>query len=81
MAEKEWDTAINRRTKSVKVSPSTATEPMGSNQATHSNKKRHPKVPYFVGGKNGILACATIPDKQWVSTVYPKGKFVNKFSP
>ena len=30
---------------------------------------------YLRGGERGIFACATIPDKQWVSTVYPKGKF------
>ncbi|MBR2498396.1 MAG: hypothetical protein IKB67_01640, partial [Clostridia bacterium] len=28
----------------------------------------------FHGASKGTFACATIPDKQWVSTVYPNGK-------
>ena len=37
----------------------------------------------FVSGRSdGIFACATIPDKQWVATVYPTGNLhYCKFSP
>lgn len=51
---KGWDTAINRRTMSVKGSPSKTTEPMGTNQSIYRNKKRHQMVSNFVGGKDGI---------------------------
>ena len=38
------------------------------------------QLSVFFGTPSGNLACATIPDKQWVSTVYPKGKLQAIFS-
>ena len=35
---------------------------------------------FLYGRSDGIFACATIPDKQWVSTVYPIGKLQAIFS-
>ena len=45
------------------------------------NKKRPLNMVFFIGVKDGTFARATIPDKQWVTTVYPYGKFASKFSP
>ena len=37
-------------------------------------------MSFYRGGERGVFACATIPDKQWVSTVYPNGKLQAIFS-